>query len=156
MWPIGPLRPLFHLTNSFTFLRRQSKTTKKPDTNSIISLQSLNAIAHVNVTTNLKKKVYRTLCKQKFIHILTIIPSSTNEKKSVEQPGIEVCDFGNIRCVLGHVIYVVEPMDLQGAGPHHGSVRCHLTLSLPPHTLCSLHRDKTSIIDCGMGLIVSI
>lgn len=79
--------------------------------------------------------------------ILIITPFSTNEKESVEEPGIEVCNFGDIRCVLCHVIYVVEPMDPQGAGPHHGSVRCHPTLSLPPYTLCSLQRDKIAIID---------
>lgn len=78
------------------------------------------------------------------------------KKRSVEEPGIEVCDFGDIRCVLGHVIYVVEPMDPQGAGPHHGSVRCHLTLSLPPYTLCSLQRVKIAIFDCDMRLIMPI
>lgn len=79
--------------------------------------------------------------------ILIIIPSPTNTKKSVEEPRIKVCDFGDIRCVLGHVIHVVEPMDPQGAGPHHGSVWCHLTLPLPPYTLCSLRRDKIAVID---------
>lgn len=90
-----------------------------------------------------------------------------------------MCDFGDIRCVLGHVIHVVEPMDPQGAGPHHGSVRCHLTLSVSPYTLCSLQKymnivipwfwlplvgrvwnreywDKVAIIDYGKRLFVSI
>lgn len=69
------------------------------------------------------------------------------KKKSVKEPGIKVCDFGDIRCVLGHVIHVVKSMDPQDAGPHHGSVWCHLTLSLPPYTLCSLHRDKIAVFD---------
>lgn len=68
------------------------------------------------------------------------------QKKSVEEPGIEVCDFGDIRCVLGHVIHVVESMDPQDAGPHHGSVRCHLTLSLSPYTLCSLRKCMNIVV----------
>lgn len=78
------------------------------------------------------------------------------KKKSVKEPGIKVCDFGDIRCVLGHVIHVVKSMDPQDAGPHHCSVWCHLTLPLPPHTLCSLHRDKIAVFDYGMRLIVPI
>lgn len=68
------------------------------------------------------------------------------KKKSVKEPGIEVCDFGDIRCVLGHVIHVVESMDPQDAGPHHGSVRCHLTLSLSPYTLCSLRKCMNIVV----------
>lgn len=160
--------PLCHLTNCrfLTFLQRQFEKTKKIKrykVKSIISLQSLQAMAKVNiyihVTTNEREK---SLLKSTLYIVRTILYTWSwllfhhQQKKSVEEPRIEVCDFGDIRCVLGHVIHVVESMDPQGTGPHHGSVRCHLTLSLPPYTLCSLNRNKITVIDCGMRLIVPI
>lgn len=81
-------RPLCHLlilsvSRSFN---GNSKTTKENAMQIFQNvLQSLNAIAQVSSSTNLKKIVYWTLCKNNFIHILFIIPSSTNEKKGASK-----------------------------------------------------------------------
>lgn len=77
-------RPLCHLlilsvSRSFN---GNSKTTKE---NAMQIFSKCAAIFKCNSTisssTNLKKIVYWTLCKNNLIHILFIIPSSTNEKK---------------------------------------------------------------------------